>query len=89
MSTGAVSPASVEVVLDPAAAGATDSVVVHFFRTPGLPATASEALTRRLQRDVCSSITAIETEFCFNVGVESAAALGEQERTTLQWLLAR
>ena len=60
--------------------------VLHLFRLPGLPQPKSEALLQTANSRVSSSITQIETEYCYNIELEDE--LGPQESKTLRWLLA-
>jgi phosphoribosylformylglycinamidine synthase len=58
----------------------------HLFRHPGLSASQAAALLRRVQTSAASVISAIDSEFCFNVA--AARALTAPEMDVLRWLLA-
>ena len=48
----------------------------------------AQALAERARREVCASISSVELETCFNVGLGEAAPLGKERAATLAWLLA-
>ncbi len=58
----------------------------HLFRTPALSPYQTAGLLAAAQQNVSSVITALETEFCFNVASDSA--LSADEMRLLRWLLA-
>ena len=60
--------------------------VIHYFRSPGFSPEHIRALLDRVRREISPAIEAIETEYCFNVEVDSA--LEEAEDRLLRWLLA-
>lgn len=41
--------------------------LIHYYRHPGLTASTTENILRKLQRDVSSSIQNIDTEICYNL----------------------
>ncbi|MEJ2144420.1 MAG: phosphoribosylformylglycinamidine synthase [Acidobacteriota bacterium] len=60
--------------------------VIHYFRSPGFSPEHIRALLDRVRREISPEIEAIETEYCFNVEIDSA--LEEAEDRLLRWLLA-
>jgi len=66
-----------------------DWVVEHLFRTPALDAPQEAALLRKLQADQSlPSITAVDTEYRYNVEVKAGCPLTDDERKVLHWLLS-
>jgi len=59
--------------------------LLHLYRHPGLSAAQTSALLRRARSDV-PPLTAVESEFCFNVATDRP--LTTPERGVLRWLLA-
>ncbi len=60
--------------------------LIHFFRSPGFSQEQRKNLLTRVQRDISSHITGIDTEFCFNVEVADDLKPGEMQ--LLVWLLS-
>ena len=60
--------------------------LLHFFRYPGLTETKRNALVTLVQERVSQDISALDTEFCFNIDV--SAPLTPEELRKLSWLLA-
>jgi phosphoribosylformylglycinamidine synthase len=60
--------------------------VMHLFRSPGVADAEREALLRLVRTRVAPDIETIETEHCFNVGVDGT--FGAPEMEVLRWLLA-
>ena len=74
-----------------ALASAPPRSVVQLYRssTPtAANAAKAEALAERARREVSPSVSAVEMETCFNVGLGEAAPLGRDRAATLAWLLA-
>mmetsp|Transcript_19003 Transcript_19003/g.23950 ORF Transcript_19003/g.23950 Transcript_19003/m.23950 type:complete len:1327 (-) Transcript_19003:412-4392(-) len=66
---------------------ARTSGLIHFFRTPGF----SEPTLARLMssaKEIIPSLTALDTEFCFNIELIENEHLNERQSEILQWLLA-
>jgi phosphoribosylformylglycinamidine synthase len=61
-------------------------VLFHLYRTPALSAYQAAGLLAAAQEKVSPAIRGIETEFCFNVAVDSL--LTRDEMSLLRWLLA-
>eukprot|EP00501_MAST-03F_sp_TOSAG23-6_P000749 GSMAST32.ASY1.ANO1.777.1 assembled CDS len=59
--------------------------VIHYYRKPGFTAPHNAATLRRLQRNVSSSISSIDTEFCFNIEITSELTV--KEVGILEWIL--
>ncbi|VFQ90668.1 unnamed protein product [Cuscuta campestris] len=60
--------------------------VVHFFRVPLLQDSATEELLKLVQTKICHQIIGLETEQCFNVGLNSD--LPNEKKGILKWILA-
>jgi len=60
--------------------------LLHHYRTPSLSAYQTAHLLSTAKQIVSPAITGIETEFCFNLAVESQ--LTKDEMRLLRWLLA-
>lgn len=58
----------------------------YFYRRPALSDAAARNLLERINIEITSNITGIETEFCFYV--ESAQELGAEDIKVLRWLLS-
>jgi len=60
--------------------------VLHYYRSPGLPAARRDALLASLRAHACPRLKGLQTEFCFNV--ETDGALDVDQLRILEWLLA-
>jgi phosphoribosylformylglycinamidine synthase len=60
--------------------------LLHLFRHPGLSVSQTTTLLDAARRRASAAITALDTEFCFNV--EATRPLTADERRILTWLLA-
>jgi len=60
--------------------------VIHLFRTPGAGEAERQRLLEFARQHVAPATEAIETEHCYNVGVDEP--LDDRERAVLGWLLA-
>lgn len=59
--------------------------LIHFYRRPFLEDSAAAELLRQIQLKISGEIIAIETEQCFNIGVN--AELSNEKLQILKWLL--
>jgi phosphoribosylformylglycinamidine synthase len=59
--------------------------LLHLYRAPGVSPASRNALLANVRANILPGITAIETEYCFNVQV--VEALKPEELRVLQWLL--
>jgi len=61
-------------------------ILFHLYRTPALSAYQTAGLLSQAKQTVSPAISAIETEFCFNIAAETP--LTPDETRLLRWLLA-
>ncbi|KAG9455071.1 hypothetical protein H6P81_007975 [Aristolochia fimbriata] len=59
--------------------------IIHFFRVPLIQESATKELLRLAQRKITRNIVGLQTEQCFNVGLNSA--LSSDKLDILKWLL--
>jgi phosphoribosylformylglycinamidine synthase len=64
----------------------TNMVLFHLYRTPSLSTYQAADLLVAAQQKVSRAISAIETEFCFNIAADTP--LTDDETRLLRWLLA-
>jgi len=60
--------------------------LIHFYRTPGAPSAAIEALLQHVRNRISTGVEAIESEICFNI--EITDQLDSRELAALTWLLS-
>ncbi|XP_059628103.1 probable phosphoribosylformylglycinamidine synthase, chloroplastic/mitochondrial isoform X2 [Cornus florida] len=59
--------------------------VIHFYRIPLIQDSAAAELLKSIQTKISSQIVGLETEQCFNIGLDSR--LSEEKLSVLKWLL--